>query len=89
MPKDGKDEQWDEFIDKLRGDIYKGAYFVVMKDGNVLFGCTEENKLKQERLLYRLKNVIKHYIDNYPDFDEMEDMADIISNGDDEDEEVE
>ena len=76
--KGDEDEKLQDFIDNLKGDIYKGAYFVVKNDGKVYFGCTEENKLKQERLLYKLREVIEFYVKNYPDIDELKEIAEIM-----------
>lgn len=75
--KDEDDEKLQDFIDGIKGDLYKGAYFVVKNDGKVYFGCTEESKLKQERLLYKLREIIDFYVRNYPDIDELKEIAEI------------
>lgn len=76
--KDDNDKTLQNFVDNIKGDIYKGAYFVVKNDGKVYFGCTEENKLKQERLLYKIREVVDFYVKNYPDIDELKEIAEMM-----------
>lgn len=74
--KEDKEEDgaWEEFCDNLKTDIFKGAYFIVKNNGKVSFGCTELNKIKQERMLYHLKKTIELYVNNWPDYDELEEF---------------
>lgn len=72
-----EDSKFKKYLDGLKDDVHKGAFFVRKKDGRYAFGCTEESKVGQERLLYHLKNTIEFYIDKYPDFDEMKESAEL------------
>lgn len=71
------DDSMDEFFDKLKDDIFKGAYFVRKNNGSYFFGCTETNKIAQERLLLKLRNVLEFYAEHYPDLDEIKETAEL------------
>jgi hypothetical protein len=67
-----------KYMDDLKHDIVKGAWFIRKKDGRYAFGCTEESKLGQERMLYQLKKTVEFYIEKSPDFDEMKETAELL-----------
>lgn len=68
-PEDDDDGNWAEFCDSLKEDVFRGAYFIVKNDGTLKLGCTEIDKLGQERMLYQLKKVIEHFIEMSPDWE--------------------
>lgn len=72
------EDNFNDFVEKVKGNIHKAAYFVRLKDGGYLFGCTEENKIGQERLLYHLRNIIQFYIENYPDKEQIQETIDLV-----------
>jgi hypothetical protein len=76
-PEDAEDENWNEFIDEVRDQVFKGAFFCRKKDGNYWFGCTETDKAKQIVLLHRLKGVLEMACSNafFPDFEEAKETA--------------
>ena len=71
-PDDDEDGKWEEFCDSLKEDVFRGAYFIVKNDGTVRVGCTEQDKVGQERMLLKLKSVIEYYIETSPDYELME-----------------
>jgi hypothetical protein len=75
---------WDDFVDGMKGEVHKAAYIVRLKDGTYRFGCTEESKLGQERMLHRLRKLVEFYVDNYPDFEEIKETADLMGATEDE-----
>jgi hypothetical protein len=68
-PEADEEGKWDEFCDSLRENVFRGAYFVIKNDGSVHVGCTETDRLGQERMLYKLKGVLEYYLDITPDFE--------------------
>lgn len=77
--EDDKDTQeWEDFCDSLKTDVFKGAFFIVKKDGKVSFGCTELKKVQQERMLYHLKRTIEQYISITPDYEELEEFDEML-----------
>ena len=73
-----EDGELNKFFDDVKGDVLKAAYFARTKEGKYIFGCTEENKVSQERMLYHLRNVIQFYVENYPDMEQIEETANIL-----------
>jgi hypothetical protein len=71
-PEDDEDGKWEEFCDSLKENVFRGAYFLIKEDGTVHVGCTELDRLGQERMLYKLKGVIEYYLDVTPDFNLIE-----------------
>lgn len=75
-----EDSEYQTFVDKLRGGVYKGAFFVRKEDGDYLFGCTEVNRVAQERMLYHLKETIEFAINNLTDIEMLKETVMLLHN---------
>lgn len=71
------EESVNDFFDNLKEDIFKGAYFIRKNDGRYHFGCTETNKVAQERMLLKLKGILEFYAEHYPDLEELKETAEM------------
>jgi flavin-dependent dehydrogenase len=71
-PDEDEDGKWEEFCYDLKENVFRGAYFVIKNDGTVHIGCTEQDRLGQERMLYKLKGILEYYLDVTPDFELLE-----------------
>ena len=71
-PDEDEDGKWEEFCDNLKNNVFRGAYFIIKNDGSVHVGCTEQDRVGQERMLYKLKGVLEYYLDTTPDFELIE-----------------